>query len=364
MTIFLLIAIFVISIVITWLTEKYASAFHLVHSPNSRSFHAQSTPHGGGIGLVVAFTFAVIFQYIHSEIHEVNFYQLVVLGLLVALTGLWDDVKTLDSRFRLVTYLVLSFVSISLLDELPLVHIFGDIVLPTWLVTGIVVVALTWWINLFNFMDGIDGIASVEILSILFGIYLLSYSASYQPENVIIPLATFRQIVLFLMVAVIGFLFLNWPPAKIFMGDVGSTFLGYTSGILAILSVHEGYFSVWTWLILGGVFWVDATYTLLTRMVTGQKFWQAHRSHAYQYATQRIIKQHTRGTATNEDSRAYAHRYVSLLTLAINIVWLFPLAYIVRINPDFGIYLTALAWAPLIITAHLLRAGRETRYNE
>jgi len=139
------------------------------------------------------------------------------------------------------------------------------------------VIGIAWLTNLYNFMDGIDGIAASEalVVGVVGGILLAAEKA---PGLSLVALS--------LAGAVAGFLALNWPPAKIFMGDVGSGLLGYAFGVLAIASERENAVPAAVWMILLAVFIVDATATLIRRMLNGERWFEAHRSHAYQRAVQ------------------------------------------------------------------------------
>jgi Fuc2NAc and GlcNAc transferase len=157
---------------------------------------------------------------------------------------------------------------------------------------------------------------------------------------------------------VIGFLLWNRPPARIFLGDVGSTFLGFVLGMLALSSIAQGLLSPWVWLILGGVFIVDATLTLLRRMLQGERWHEAHRSHAYQKATSRLAFhfEKSKGFVT-ERALARAHGLVTLLILALNILWLLPMAYAAQYWPAWGLGFVFVAWLPLLLLALHLEAG-------
>ena len=140
--------------------------------------------------------------------------------------------------------------------------------------------------------------------------------------------------------SVAGFLIWNWPPARIFMGDAGSGFLGFFVGALGWATVVHGRLSIWVWLILLGAFIVDATVTLLRRWYRGANLAEAHRSHAYQRL-----------------SRKYrSHLKITLGILVINIVWLDPLAYLAATHPSLGAASTAIAWLPLIVVAWICRS--------
>jgi Fuc2NAc and GlcNAc transferase len=148
---------------------------------------------------------------------------------------------------------------------------------------------------------------------------------------------------LLLLGAVAGFLCWNFPPARIFMGDAGSGFLGLMLGLLSIQAgwVSPGFF--WAWLILLGVFVVDATLTLLRRLVRRQKPYEAHRSHAYQYA-----------------ARKYgAHRPVTLAVGAINLLWLLPLSMLVGLGYVDGVIGLLIAYLPLLWLAFRFKAGAD-----
>jgi Fuc2NAc and GlcNAc transferase len=153
---------------------------------------------------------------------------------------------------------------------------------------------------------------------------------------------------LLLAASVAGFLFWNFPPARIFMGDAGSNFLGFILGVLSIqaATVNKAYF--WSWLILMGVFIVDATWTLIRRVFQGAQIFQAHRSHAYQQATTRCGK----------------HMPVTLGVLAINLIWLFPWAILVGCEYMDGFTGLLIAYIPLLVMAIQFKAGSSLRHCE
>jgi Fuc2NAc and GlcNAc transferase len=149
-----------------------------------------------------------------------------------------------------------------------------------------------------------------------------------------------------LAAATLGFLVWNWPPASIFMGDVGSGFLGFTLAVLGLVASRHSVARIEVWMILSGVFVVDATVTLLRRLVRGDRWFEAHRQHAYQYLASRWKK----------------HLPVTILVCAINLFWLFPWAWIAALYPAYAMWCALAALAPLVIIALLLGAGRESRH--
>jgi len=143
--------------------------------------------------------------------------------------------------------------------------------------------------------------------------------------------------------ATCGFLFWNWPPARLFMGDVGSGFLGFTLTVLALATSQRGPLSVAVFAILGSVFLVDASVTLIRRMVRGDTWIEAHRTHAYQHLA---LKWH-------------GHLPVTLLLNAINVVWLFPLAFYAATHEASAMLCLVIAQIPLVLLVLWAGAGRK-----
>jgi Fuc2NAc and GlcNAc transferase len=189
-----------------------------------------------------------------------------------------------------------------------------------------------WSINFFNFMDGLDGIASVEAICVALGGALSWWLVQ--------PAGDWPVAVLF-AACVAGFLCWNFPPARIFMGDAGSGFLGLVVALLALWSARNTPHLVWSWVILSAVFLADATTTLVRRVRRGERFAQAHRNHAYQYA-----------------ARVHgSHRAITLAVLGINIVWLLPIAVAVALRWLDGIAGVAVSISPLVWLAFRYKAG-------
>jgi Fuc2NAc and GlcNAc transferase len=210
-------------------------------------------------------------------------------------------------------------------------------VLPLGYVSyAITLAAVVWFLNLFNFMDGIDGLAISEAIFMSFGAGALA-ALNGAPVGVVLAM-------LALGAACLGFLPLNWPPARVFMGDAGSGFLGYLLGIFALATIVAGTLSVWTWILLSGTFLIDATATLVRRWVRGESVHQAHRSHAYQQLARKWK----------------SHRRVTLLYGAVNLFWLLPLAWLSTRWSAWAAPLAVLGTAPLFVAARRLGAGDPT----
>ena len=255
-------------------------------------------------------------------------------GLLVASIGLLDDYGHVPASLRLICH-VLGFVwAVWWLGGLPPVDFGWGAVNLGPFGTVLMIVYLAWFLNLFNFMDGIDGIAGAQALSMTVTASLLLWFAA-DGTRATLPLWL-------LTAATAGFLVWNWPPAKIFMGDAGSGYLGFALGAMALWTVAEGWLTAWVWLILGGAFLADATVTLSVRARAGLALATAHRSHAYQRL-----------------SRHWgSHRAVTLIFTAVNALWLAPWALLAASRPNLGAACAVVALAPLFLLVARLGAGR------
>lgn len=331
---FYYVLIFTLSCTLTWALRHYALATNLLDMPNHRSSHIIPTPRGGGVSFVLCFLMAILSL---SYLKLITCSMSVALlggGSLVAILGFLDDRGHIPARWRLLGHFGASGFALYTLGGMPAISFFSWN-LSTGLVVNILAVFyLVWLLNLYNFMDGIDGIAAVEAVTVCLGGVLL-YCLYDNANEMFLPIS--------LAFAVAGFLFWNFPPARIFMGDAGSGFLGFVLGILSIQAamINANYF--WSWLILLGVFIVDATITLLRRGLHGEGLFEAHRNHAYQYA-----------------SRYYGkHLPVTMGVLAINLLWLSPMAIAVGLNVINGSLGLLIAYLPLVGLALKFKAGKK-----
>lgn len=414
----ILILVLALAWVGTHLIIRHAVSWGLQDVPNERSSHQLPTPRGGGAAIVVAslsgFGLLWLLEVLLPELiggiwpapgaipalapdadaqslprglaglgHVGALYLIPLTGaLIMAATGLKDDLKPMGIRHRLLLQaLAGALLGLCLYGVLGARPVFwhqlgllwqgiglpgtlsdtlgaGQTLLPA-LLAGIVatglLLACVWWINLFNFMDGIDGIAASQaIFMLLAGVWLRGTGLLTEPLS---------AISLIIVAAASGFLLLNWAPARIFMGDAGSLFLGYSIlGVAAFditidaMQRHHrwlegghaapsdgGGMSLWVWLILGALFITDATVTLMRRAMSGQNVGGAHRSHAYQRL-----------------SRHYgSHARTTLVYCLLNIVWILPLARVARQWPEFAASAAGIAYTPLILLAWRLGAGRK-----
>jgi len=229
-----------------------------------RSLHAGVVPRSGGIAMVVAFVAAYVAI-------GLPFFSPVLMMALLLLCGvsLWDDITPIAAMWRLVVQVVACALMV-FAGNLYVLLWDGVPVLISQLVT---LLGMIWMINLYNFMDGMDGFASGMGM---FGFATLSLLGYLQGD------LDYSVINAVLVAAIAGFWVWNFPPARIFMGDTGAISLGALAGVMALLGAQRELFPLWVPAIIFSPFWVDATYTLFRRILRRDKYWQAHRTHLYQ----------------------------------------------------------------------------------
>lgn len=317
-------ALFLMTLSLTFLIYRYAKVMHLIAIPEDRSSHADNTATGGGLALAVGFLLVIWLgfkqQFISPDLCSVLLGGAVPLALI----GFWDDIKPLPIRFRMAAQATAVLWAIYWLGSLPTLNL-GRWQLYLGHVGPIVTFLLmVWVINLYNFMDGIDGLAGTQGMTIAISAALIAI-LNQQPHAAWLYTA--------LAATISGFLFWNWPRAQIFMGDAGSGFLGYLFAVLVLQSAQATPTSFWVFTILFGIFLIDATLTLLRRIIRGEPFYQPHCTHTYQ-----LLAQHWQ-----------SHRKVTLFVLCINLFWLFPWAIIANHYPSQAFTSSLFALMPIII---------------
>jgi len=256
---------------LTWIVLKALRRRQIFDHPNERSSHVEPTPRGGGIAVVAVLIGAAVAIGLTAQSAPTGLWH--VLLAMAALAGLsWlDDLRSLGALPRLAIQLVAVVVGLSGLEESA--RVFQGL-LPFWGDRAVAALAWLWFVNLFNFMDGIDGIAGAETIAVGLGLFAVGALGGVSPELGLIALACAG--------AALGFLWWNWHPARVFMGDVGSVPLGYLLGWLLIFAAAKGAWAAA--LLLPGYYLADATWTLLRRLARRARVWQAHREHFYQRA--------------------------------------------------------------------------------
>ena len=314
--------------------------FSKMDIPNERSSHITPTPRGGGIAFVAASIIGFLLLLLNNALSGTELLAHCCAGSIVAIAGHLDDRQKISgATVRLFLHAisaVILIVGVGIPSELALF----DQTVNTGIVGSILgVVYLVWLLNLFNFMDGTDGIAASEAIFVLLAGALLSYhvlsDANHSPAAIVLAASTF------------GFILYNWSPAKIFMGDVGSGFLGIVIGGLSLIAANQDSELLWVWIILLAIFVSDATVTLIRRLLRKQKPHVAHRSHAYQHLAIRLN----------------SHAKVALLVLAVNIAWLLPIAFLVADKQLAGTTGVIIAYVPLLVAALAFGAGKDSATN-
>lgn len=241
--------------------------------PGERSSHTVPTPHGGGVAVVSAIAVVWIFSAFADDGVPAPLLTILAIAVGMAALSWFDDLKGLSVAVRLPVHFA---AAITGLWALPGDGLLFAGALPAVLDHAVVVLSWVWFVNLYNFMDGMDGITGVETLAIAGGIALLAFMGAV-PASVGMPAVAVAG-------AACGFLFFNWHPARIFLGDVGSVPLGFLLGWM-LLSLAVG--GLWIpAAILPLYYLADATITLARRALRGEKVWQAHKEHFYQRAHQ------------------------------------------------------------------------------
>lgn len=262
------------TLLITAAVRRYALKRALFDLPNHRSLHDLPTPRGGGLGIVLSVLGYVLYGLLVGTIDRQLGIALIGGGTLIAGVGTADDIHSLSAETRLAVHLLAAIWAVWWLGGLPAIDV-GLTHLHVGVAGGVAaVVLIVWATNLYNFMDGIDGLAAFEALFIAgcAGVLLMTRNAG--------SLASISFVV---FGAALGFLYWNWEPAKIFLGDGASGFLGFTFATLAVWSENSQALPILVWFILGCVFFMDASITIARRLRGGM--WRyAHRTHAYQRA--------------------------------------------------------------------------------
>jgi UDP-N-acetylmuramyl pentapeptide phosphotransferase/UDP-N-acetylglucosamine-1-phosphate transferase len=285
---------------LTWLYLCWALRHQVLDQPNHRSSHTRPIPRGGGVGIVLPI---IVCLFLWGR-HPGSPLLVIGLGVLVLAGVSWlDDLRGLPALLRLAVHVgVAAGVVAALGVNVPLPGPLAD---SHWLSAGIMTAWIVIHINYYNFMDGIDGLAASQTM--LLGLAWMLTSRWHNNASVTV-------VGCLLLAANLGFLIFNWPPAKIFMGDVGSASLGFFASILPMLSTSPSGNNAFVFAgIVSWPFIFDATATLARRLFRGDNLLKAHRLHHYQLLV----------------SAGWSHRTVTLLytgwslaCVAVGLYWL------------------------------------------
>lgn len=263
------IILLLISFLLTYFIKNYMIKKSLIATVNERSSHSVPTPHGGGIAISITWFIGLFYLFFTNQIEQ-NFFYALLCGIVISIVSFFDDIYELSPKLRLIIQAIVAIGGLYFLGGFETLT-FGIFDIQNSIFTNIFAFfMIIWFINLYNFLDGINGYAGSEAVFLSLAGFILFGGNHF----------------LVLGVAVLGFLYWNWNKAKIFMGDVGSTLLGYNVAIFTIYYANQEPTNFWIWIILFSVYWFDATLTLIRRKLNKEKLSQAHKKHAYQRLTQ------------------------------------------------------------------------------
>lgn len=330
-------AVVILSYFLGTLYIKLALKWHIHAEPNFRSLHDAVTPRG--VGIVVALLCLLFFlslydvEFFHHYTGKLLFWG----GLFVAINGILDDKYEFRARYRLAVQVIAAVFILSVLQKTPSINIGnGTVFLGPW-AYPLLLLLIIWFYNLFNFIDGIDAMALSATIFVLSVMSLYFYLDQEMELSLLL---------LFLVAANAGVLFLNWPPAKVFIGDAGASFNSFMISAIALFTSLHGQQYVWLWMILFAYYFSDTGTTLISRIILKPRNWYLpHRSHAYQNLA-RIWESHLK---------------MNGLVWAINLVWVLPMSLMAYFNPHYGWLICVLTYIPLLVFTYRYGPAYEDR---
>lgn len=311
-------ALFVVVLVSALLTRAalaYARRRALLDGPGRRRSHAGVTPRGGGVAPVSTWILSVLLLGLWSTSAPPALWWLLLSSFLVATVSWIDDHRSLPVLPRLAVH--------SAAAVLLVLGVMGPgMDMLEWAQRLLLVIALVLSTNFWNFMDGIDGMAVMQSIVVALSLSLYAMAAGAG-----LPML----LALLLAAAVSGFVPFNFPEARIFLGDVGSTTLGFALAGIAVLGFADGAWGWSLWPVVASVFLIDAGLTLLSRLLRGSRWYTPHREHLYQWL-------HRSGLS---------HPRVVAMYLACNLLLVAPFVLLLRLYPSWGAGLWATLWVLL-----------------
>ena len=319
--------------VLTHFVLRRAQAAGTLDIPNERSSHDVPTPRGGGVAIVLAasaaFALLALLGILQSRVT-----MALLGGIAVAAVGFMDDRRSLPAILRLAVHLGAALWAVTWLGGLPPVRLDGESMTMGPIGYALGAIGIAWSVNLFNFMDGIDGIAATEavFVSIAGGAVTLAGAGAAEVSYAAFAFGA----------ACCGFLPWNWAPAKIFMGDVGSGYLGFVIAVLGIAAARTWDVALIVWVTLTWIFLADTAVTLLRRAFRGERVYTPHRLHAYQWTARRLR----------------SHGVTTGAVVLLNIIWLLPWALLAAADSRWAVWFALLAGGPIVVLIVALGAGR------
>jgi Fuc2NAc and GlcNAc transferase len=315
---------FITTIVAVKIYKSFSINKGIFAKPNFRNLHQIPTPRGGGVVFSLIFLISVFITFSWNQLHIDKNLIFILLygGLIASVFGFIDDVVEIKAKIKLFVQSLLSVFILFNFGWQPLLNLPW---VPAFINLGISWFALVWLMNVFNFMDGSDGIVSFGTIFFCLSSILSVHIASGD--------LSLMMVFGFLAMSCAGFLLFNFPPASIFMGDSGSLFLGFFFSALVTFTVINEEISVCTWLIMLAYFLGDTTTTSILRIFLVKQWYGVHRSHAYQNLV-RIGESHSK---------------ILFLISSYHILWLFPLVIFSVLQPNLAPLGVFLAFIPVVI---------------
>jgi Fuc2NAc and GlcNAc transferase len=316
----------ILSAALCVLIFNYAQRRDLIDIPNPRSLHQTPVPRGGGAAMLIAASLCSVFILTKFNATEAVFLAWIACGIAMGLLGWIDDHRNLPLAPRLACQLLIAVVFAIVLLRASDSTFFDAFTAYYFACLLVVTIVIVWMVNLYNFMDGADGYATTEALLVAgCGAIIVGLRSAEVPSLLALSVAG----------SAAGFLIWNWQPAKIFMGDVGSYFLGFQFAALVAYDTFCGP-GPWVWLILLAPFTVDSSLTLALRILQKKSWWQAHRSHNYQLIV----------------LGGWSHARLVIALSLVTLLVLAPLAAFTVIEPEWALVVTtqvyglaAIIWA-------------------
>lgn len=273
-----LVAAFLTACFLTWRFLRPGSLFRIMDQPNDRSLHSNPTPRSGGLAFLSAAALATGALAVVASSSDSGLFWVAAGAVLLAVSGAADDLIDLSPRIRLVVQLLSAGTIIAAGLAPTQFQLPGTALpLPPLMAIAVTLGYVVWMTNLYNFMDGMDGFAG-GMAVIGFGSLAAMAALAGDPQ-----MAAINAVI---AASVAGFLVWNFPPARIFMGDAGSSVLGFLAAAMTLAGAYRNLFPVLAGIIVFSPFIVDATFTLLRRAMRGERVWVAHREHVYQRLVQ------------------------------------------------------------------------------
>ncbi|HKL51474.1 MAG TPA: glycosyltransferase family 4 protein [Wenzhouxiangellaceae bacterium] len=304
---------------LTPLMRAYSLRHGLVDQPGARRSHSVPIARGGGLAIGIS----IVLTSLLFSPYNLILGPFVAGSVIISLLGWRDDHAPLAIRWRLGVQTMAALGAVALLGPVESIRVAGIAVSAAWLWSSMAVIAIVWLMNLFNFMDGSDGLASSQAaLSLV--LFAVAFSLGGQPEATWLAAVSAG--------AALGFLFWNWPRASIFLGDSGSLLLGWCVGCLALVGASTDSVSIWSAFIIVSPFVTDATATLCWRLARRERWYTPHADHAYQY----LIRV------------GWSHRKVLLAWILMNGLLVVPATAVVLWKPQIDMIVAAVLAAVLL----------------